>query len=279
MINNKAANVIEVTEVSKTFQVGIQEVQVLKNVTFNVGEGDFVIIFGPSGSGKSTILHTLLGLEPPSTGSIKFLGEAIYENTDEDYRSEFRKQHIGMVYQQPNWVKSLTVKENVAFPLLLLGQEQELAYAKAIELLKTVELIEWAEYRPTELSGGQQQRVALARALVNDPQIIIADEPTGNLDYENGQNIMQLFYDLNHKQGKTVIMVTHDLEYLPYSNTAVHIFDGTVDGVYQGDKKKDLLSKVRFKRGADYEGTTGKKSDPTGTAPEALDITHEPEKA
>lgn len=276
---NKEKNIIEVKNLSKSFKVGIQDVDVLKNVNFEVEWEDFVIVFGPSGSGKSTILHTVLGLEPPTSGSVVFLGDDIYETSkNEDYRSAFRKKHIGMVYQQPNWVKSLSVKENVAFPLMLLGREREDAHVVALSKLKEIGLEEWAEFRPTELSGGQQQRVALARALINDPQVIIADEPTGNLDYENGQKIMQIFYDLNKKEKKTIIMVTHDLEYLPYSKTAVSVFDGTVDGVFKGKDKTKILDRVKTKRGHHVEAIKAdKKAQGSDSPPETLDIMHEPD--
>lgn len=243
--------IIEVREIGKTFSMAAQDVQILKSISFDVDWGDFMIIFGPSGSGKSTLLHTILGLEPPTTGSIRFLDEDIYYEKDEDARSDFRKKHIGMVYQQPNWIKALTVRENVAFPMFLLGGSRDTALDRADDLLSQLDLLQWAHYRPTELSGGQQQRVAVARALINNPQVIIADEPTGNLDFENGQKLMNMLFELNRDQEKTVIMVTHDLEYLPYSKTAVHIFDGGVDGIYSGDEKNNLLNKVHLKRRGD----------------------------
>lgn len=140
-----------------------------------------------------------------------------------------------MVYQQPNWIRSLTVLENVAFPLILLGIDKTESTKRAWEAIFNVGMREWTNYKPTELSGGQQQKVALARALVIDPEIIVADEPTGNLDYESGKNLMEMLVNLN-KQGRTIIMVTHDLEYLKYCNTAVRIKDGVIQGVYRGSE-------------------------------------------
>lgn len=241
--------VIQVQHLSKSFHIGIGDVPILKDISFEVHSEDFLIIFGPSGCGKSTLLHTMLGLEEPTRGNVVFLGKNLYDGITEDDRSDFRKNHVGMVYQQPNWIKSLTVLENVAFPFLLLGQDKNISLEKAQEILKTVEMTDWVGYIPTELSSGQQQRVALARALVTNPEVIIADEPTGNLDYESGQELMQLLTDLNKKQGKSVIMVTHDLEYLKYAKTAVRMFNGEVVGVYEEKDKDKLMSEIKSKRG------------------------------
>ncbi len=261
-----AEPIIEISGVKKSFTVGAQVVPVLKGVSANINMGDFVIIVGPSGCGKSTLLHIILGLEQPSEGTIVFLGENIYNNTTEDYRSDFRKKHIGMVYQQPNWVKSMTVAENVAFPMFLLGMEVEGALTRAKELLTQLRMGDWANYMPSELSGGQQQRVSLARALANNPEIIIADEPTGNLDYQTGQEVMQMLQELNTKQQKTVVMVTHDLEYLKYANTAIKIFDGEIDTIYTGDEINELFNNSKQKRGVG-QGI----SVQTRTSPEAKD--------
>jgi len=174
--------IISVSDISKHFRVGMQNVQILKKISFKIKTGDFCIIFGPSGCGKSTLLHTILGLEAPSAGAITFLSQNMYQNTSEDDRSEFRKVHIGMVYQQPNWIKSLTVLENIAFPLLLLGEERKQTLEKAKIILRTLEMTDWAGYNPTELSSGQQQRTALARALVKfNPDYRVALKKLGLL--------------------------------------------------------------------------------------------------
>ena len=276
MIQN---TIISVQHLSKSFPVGVQMVPVLKDVSFTVEPLDFLIIFGPSGCGKSTLLHTLIGLEPPTSGKVIFLGKDLYgekassikspvsrrenkknkipntkylmpdTNIGEDERSEFRKRHIGMVYQQPNWIRSLTVVENVAFPLLLLGQEREKSLAEAREMLAALEMSLWQDYLPSELSSGQQQRVALARALINSPKVIIADEPTGNLDYESGQELMELLVDLNKKQGHTIIMVTHDLEYLGFATKVIRMLDGRLVAFYEEKDKEKLMAEVKGKRG------------------------------
>ncbi len=244
--------IIRVENVCKSFRLEVQETQILKDISFTVEKNDFLIIFGPSGCGKSTLLHTMLGLEPPTSGDVYILEQNLYrDRTKEDERSDFRKRHIGMVYQQANWIRSLSVMENVAFPLTLLGTNKLDSARKAWEMLAKVSMQNWINHKPTELSGGQQQRVALARALINDPELIVADEPTGNLDYESGQELMQMLVDLSN-QGKTIVMVTHDLEYLRYCKTAVRIFDGKVVGIYKGEEKDNLLKgEIQTKRGSD----------------------------
>jgi len=239
----------QVQQVFKSYHVATTDVPVLKDITFNVRTGDFLVIFGPSGCGKSTLLHTMLGLEEPTKGKVLFLDKNLYNGVTEDERSDFRKQHAGMVYQQPNWIRSLSVLENVAFPLLLLGEEKVDAMKKAGQAIDMVEMQEWSSYIPTELSSGQQQRVSLARALVSNPDVIIADEPTGNLDYESGQELMQLLTSLNKKAKKTIVMVTHDLEYLSFAKTAVRMFNGEIVGVYGENDKDKLMSEIRGKRG------------------------------
>lgn len=242
-------SILKVENISKSFRVGGVDIPVLKNISFEIKSGEFVIIFGPSGCGKSTLLHALLGLEGPNSGLITFLGEDLYGLTTEDDRSQFRKIHIGMVYQQPNWIKALNVIDNLVFPQLLLGKTREQGLIKATELLETVGMLEWAHYIPSELSGGQQQRIALVRALVTDPEIIIADEPTGNLDFISGQKLMKLLQDMNTKQNKTIIMVTHDLEYLNYAKIAISIFDGEIVDIYDEKNKNKLTLDLKSKRG------------------------------
>lgn len=241
--------IIQVHALSKSFHVGKQDVPILKDISFEVDQNDFCVIFGPSGCGKSTLLHTILGLEAPSAGICVFLSKNLYEGMDEDQRSDFRKNHIGMVYQQPNWIKSLTVLENVAFPLILMGKPKGESLDKALTMLEVMGMREWSGYTPTELSSGQQQKVALARALVTNPEVIIADEPTGNLDFESGQELMQLLVKLNNEQAKTILMVTHDLEYLKFAKTVVKMFNGTIAGEYAEKDKETLLKDIKGKRG------------------------------
>ncbi len=222
-----ANSLISVRQVHKTFFVKAQNVVVLSDVSLEVATGEFLVIFGPSGCGKSTLLHILLGLEAPTRGTVTLLGKPIYQQLNEDQRAALRQEHIGMVYQQPNWIKALTVKENVMFALRLGGMKASKAASLALEALTLVGMNDWQDYIPTELSSGQQQKVALARAVVTNPDVIIADEPTGNLDFESGRELMKLLSAL-HKQGKTIIMVTHDLEYLTYAGRGLRMFNGAV---------------------------------------------------
>ena len=252
---DSSKNIIKVSNLSKSFTVGNQQVKVLKEINFEVKDNDFLIIFGPSGCGKSTLLHTILGLEMPSGGSVSFLGEDVYEpflgkSSSEDQRSEYRKLNIGMVYQQANWVRSLKVWENVAFPLLLRGVDSEIRHRNALTMLGEVGMSAWADYLPTQLSSGQQQKVALARAIISDPKLVIADEPTGNLDFESGKELMNILSDLNKTNKKTIIMVTHDLEYLKYAKTIIKMFDGQIVEKIKNKELKKLPSK-RDKGGLD----------------------------
>jgi putative ABC transport system ATP-binding protein len=257
MITSDIHNIIEVSGLEKTFFVKSQNVSVLTEINFKVGHGEFLVIFGPSGCGKSTLLHTVLGLEEPTKGVVKFMGTSLYEGMNEDTRSDFRKKHVGMVYQQPNWIKALTVKENVMFALRLNGVSERDASIRAGAVLEMVLMTAWQDYLPTELSSGQQQKVALARAIVTDPDILITDEPTGNLDFQSGQELMELLSLLN-KEGKTVIMVTHDLEYLSYATRALEMFDGRIvkETISPSNSLQNDAAKIKFKRGEHEEQPT-----------------------
>lgn len=243
--------VMSVEHVDKNYQVGTQEVKVLKDVSCEIREGEFFVIFGPSGSGKSTLLHTLLGLERPTRGRVMLL-EHDFSAMDQDQAAEFRKSRVGMVYQQPYWIKSLSVLENVAFPLFLLGETPSSAYNKASEMLEMVGMTEWKNYSPTELSAGQQQRISLSRALINNPVILVADEPTGNLDTQAGEELMQLLSHLNKTQGRTIVMVTHDLEYMKYATRMIRVVDGRVENEYSESEIKKMFKQLgRGKRGSE----------------------------
>jgi len=232
--------ILSLKNIHKSFLLGANETQIIKGAVFDVYKGDFMIIFGPSGCGKSTMLNVLLGLEPPTKGEVFFLGKNLYA-FDDDERAQIRKQKVGIVYQQSNWIKSLNVIENVYFPLTLRGLPEEDRKKRALETLKLVGMEQGALQNPAELSSGQQQRVSLARALISDPALIVADEPTGNLDSKASEDIMALFKQFN-EQGKTVIMVTHDLEYLKFASRSVNMADGVVLAEYKADdpRLKDL---------------------------------------
>lgn len=226
---------LEIENLTKSFPVGDGVVEVLKGINIRVDQGEFGIIFGPSGCGKSTLLHCLLGLEPPTSGAVKMEGQDIYSLT-EDQRSLYRRHKVSIIYQQPLWVSALNVIENVKFPLHLLDMPEDEIDKKAHEVLQHVGMEHWAEYVPTTLSSGQQQKISLARALMLDPLMIVADEPTGNLDTVSGQDLLNTFMGLVEK-GKTVVMVTHDLEYLKYATKIFHMVDGLVVEEYEPKKK------------------------------------------
>ena len=218
---------IQIDKLIKTFEVKSSKIPVLKDVTATIWEGEFVVVTGPSGCGKSTLLHVLLGLEPPTSGNVAFFGQDLYNHIDEDGRTEIRKKNVGMIYQQPNWIKALTVLENVMFALRINGETDEAARKKSQETLQMVWMLDWQDFMPTELSSGQQQKIALARAVITNPRVIIADEPTGNLDFKSGEEVMILLKKLNDA-GKTIIMVTHDLEYLTFASRSLIMFDGKI---------------------------------------------------
>ncbi|MDX9739324.1 MAG: ABC transporter ATP-binding protein [Candidatus Dojkabacteria bacterium] len=231
----KGQTILEGKQIYKFFKVGTGIVEVLKGIDITIKEGEFIILFGSSGCGKSTLLNTLLGLEIPSEGEVVFMGKSLY-SYDEDGRSDIRKSGVGLIYQQQNWIKSLNVLENVAFPLTLRGVLKEEREERAMELLKMVSMEDAATQAPTELSSGQQQKVSFARALITNPVLVVADEPTGNLDSVSGRELMQMFKDYNSK-GNTIIMVTHDLIFLTHATRSINMSDGLIVGEYlEGDK-------------------------------------------
>jgi putative ABC transport system ATP-binding protein len=241
-------NAVEVQNLSKSFQVASGSVQVLNNMTFNIVDGSFTVIFGPSGCGKSTLLHTILGLEKPTQGTVRVFGKDMYKDFDADSRADFRKNSIGMVYQQSHWVKSLDVEQNTALPLRLLGIDKDSRNIKAQNMLKAVNMLDWSHYHPSELSSGQQQKVSLSRALISNPQMIIADEPTGNLDFEAGEELILMLKKINQDQGKTIIMVTHDLDYLEHADTCIRLLNGEVQKIFSPQENPEELSNVNCKK-------------------------------
>lgn len=253
---------LKTVNVEKSFYVGLpSEVKILKGINFDVNKGDFVIIFGPSGCGKSTLLHTMLGLETPTSGSVLLEGGDFYSLT-EDKRATYRRHRVGIIYQQPLWISSLNIEENVIFTLRLLNLEDEQASARVDEVLSTVGMRDWKKYRPQELSSGQQQKVSLARALSINPILIVADEPTGNLDTVSGQQLVEQLTELN-KKGITIIMVTHDLEYLKYGNKIVHMIDGMVAEQYIGRPGQSFNRDVQGKKAEAKDGAiTANVRDP-----------------
>ena len=210
----------------KTYQIGEVEVEVLKGVNLTVAKGQFVAICGPSGSGKTTLLNIISGIDKPTRGKAIILGQDLTVQ-DEDFLAEFRCNNVGFVFQSYNLVSTLTVAENIAFPMEWSRKPEEEIEKRVAELLEIVGLRHRANHFSAQLSGGEQQRVAFARALANDPLLILADEPTGNLDAKNGQKITQILQMLKAK-GKTVIVATHDPEVMRLSDQLLCLEEGTL---------------------------------------------------
>jgi len=217
---------ITVRDLRKSYQMGRALVHAVNNVNLEVAPGTFTAVMGPSGSGKSTLLYLLGGLDRPSQGTILVNQQAV-ETLDENALAHYRRRTIGFIFQSFNLIPTLTALENVAFPMRFARVPRRQRQLRAFELLQRVGLADRVHHKPTELSGGQQQRVAIARALVNDPQLILADEPTGNLDTSSGNSIMQLLAEL-HGQGRTVLVVTHDPRMSAYTTHTVHMLDGRI---------------------------------------------------
>jgi len=225
---------LEIKNVSKTYGQGTAKVVALSNVSFVVDEGDFIAIIGPSGSGKSTLLNVIGGLDYPSSGEV-ILDEKRIDNLDENDFVDIRRNKIAYVFQQYHLLPSLTALENVMLPLVFcgLGKGEE----KGLEILREVGLGRRTEHKPSQLSGGEQQRVAIARALVNSPSLILADEPTGNMDQETGREILRLFQQLP-RDGRSIIMVTHNPEIAKQAKKIIVLQDGQiVNGVGQEEDK------------------------------------------
>ena len=220
----KAKAIIDLENVWKVYQIGDVKVEALRGVDVSAKLGDFVAITGPSGSGKSTMMNMVGALDVPTKGTISLDGKDISKMPESDL-AQIRGRKIGFVFQQFNLISTLTALENVMLPMEF--QDKEGVEKKAALALDRVGLKDRMNHKPKELSGGQQQRVAIARAIANDPEVILADEPTGNLDSKTGKEIMHLFQELN-KQGKTIILITHDLSLIKYSQTIIKLYDGKV---------------------------------------------------
>ena len=215
---------IELKNVHKVYPMGEVSVPALRGINLTIHPGEFVAIMGPSGSGKSTLMHLIGCLDLPSDGVVQLDGKDITE-LDEDTLAQIRGKKVGFVFQTFNLIPTLTAQENVELPLFFQGVPREKRRARAAELLRKVGLDGRLHHKPAQLSGGERQRVAIARALANDPEIILADEPTGNLDSESGKAILELLAQL-HREGKTIILVTHNPEAAAYAQRIVRIRDG-----------------------------------------------------
>jgi putative ABC transport system ATP-binding protein len=221
-----AKSVIDLKKVSKKYEMGEEEFYALKDISLKIGRGEFVAIIGPSGSGKSTLMHVIGLLDKPSSGEVFLEGEEVH-NLSEIKQAELRNKHIGFIFQVFNLLPRTSALENVEMPLIYSGISKSERDERALKALNIVGLGEKLQNKPSQLSGGQQQRVAIARALINNPSIILADEPTGNLDSKSGEEILSLLSKLN-KEGNTIVVVTHDLDIAKRAKRVITLRDGEI---------------------------------------------------
>ncbi|MFM2233250.1 MAG: hypothetical protein RJB31_1951 [Bacteroidota bacterium] len=231
-------SVIHLEEIKKSYIMGKQELQVLKGISLDILRNEYVALMGPSGSGKSTLMNILGCLDSPTSGKYILNGHDVSTMLDNNL-ADIRNKEIGFVFQQFNLLPRLSALENVALPLVYAGINKKTRLEMAHEVLRKVDLLERSHHKPNELSGGQCQRVAIARALVNNPSIILADEPTGNLDTKTSYEIMNIFSQI-HDEGNTVVLVTHEEDISNYAKRVIRLRDG----VLESDKRKDAASVV-----------------------------------
>lgn len=212
----------------KDFKLGKEDIHILKGIDLDIEQGEMVALLGPSGSGKSTFLNVLGGLVPPTSGDIMIRDYRISDMTENEL-CLFRREHLGFIFQSYNLISTMTAMENVALALTFAGVKKEIRQQRAQEALEVVGLVDRMGHKPSELSGGQQQRVSIARALVNYPEIILADEPTGNLDSKTSADIMEMITRLNREEKQTFVIVTHDPDTTKYCTKVIHMCDGLIE--------------------------------------------------
>jgi len=227
---------VELVDVERKYVMGETEVRALRGLSLKIDEGEFVALVGPSGSGKSTLMHLIGALDVPDEGRVLLDGKDISEYTESELAG-IRGEKVGFVFQTFNLIPTLNSLENVALPLTFQGVHRDERNERAADLLDMVGLGDRTGHKPAELSGGEQQRVAIARALINDPEILLADEPTGNLDSETGEEVMKLLEKLNRDRGMTVVIVTHNPKDAAHANRTINMIDGTLDKNGSGGDK------------------------------------------
>jgi putative ABC transport system ATP-binding protein len=240
-------NIVRVSKVTRTFQLGKTEVHALKGVDLTIAAGHYVSIMGPSGSGKSTLFNMIGGLDKPTSGKV-FIDEVDIAQLDAYELAWLRCRKIGYIFQTFNIIQVMTALENVTLPMIFAGVHNDAAVEKGIQLLKLVGLGDRFRHKPSELSGGQQQRVAVARALANDPAIILADEPTGNLDLTTGEEIISLLKSLSRERNVTIISATHDIKMLNVSDQVVWIRDGRIERIEDRDELSISVGQINTRK-------------------------------
>lgn len=218
------------TDISKIYRIGSEKVVALENISLEVPKGEICCILGTSGSGKSTLLNLMAGLERPTKGNIKIKGKNI-ERMSENSLAKFRQRYVGFVFQSYNLLAALTAQENVSMPLIFRGMGKKMRNEKAKKLLEQVGLGTHLKHKPNQMSGGQQQRVGIARAFIGNPEIIFADEPTGNLDSKTTVEVMKLITNIARENNQTLIIVTHDVNIAKYADRIVYILDGNIEKI------------------------------------------------
>ncbi|MBM3189098.1 MAG: ABC transporter ATP-binding protein [Chloroflexi bacterium] len=231
-----AKPLVRLIEVTRTYQIGARTFHALRNVSLDIEEREFVAIVGPSGSGKSTLLNVLTGIDKPTSGQV-WVGGVQVDALDENALARWRGENVGIVFQFFQLLPTLTVLENVALPRELRHLWRRADHSRAREILELVGMGDHADKLPSELSGGERQRAALARALMNDPPILVADEPTGNLDSATGEQIVRLLRE-QHREGKTIILVTHEAPLAEVATRQIRMLDGRIDGSSREDARK-----------------------------------------
>lgn len=243
--------VIQVRNLYKLYHLGEEVVKALNGVSFDINKGEFCAIVGTSGSGKSTLLNMLAGLEKPTKGQIVIAGEHI-EKKSENQLVKFRREHVGFIFQSYNLLGTMNALENVALPLNFQGMKPALRRAKAEKAIKLVGLEKYVKHKPNQMSGGQQQRIGIARALVLQPEIIFADEPTGNLDSRTSREIMELMQKVVRKKNQTLVMVTHDNYLANFADRIIHIKDGKIIKIDENHNPNGI-----YADGGESSGVTG----------------------
>ncbi len=229
---------IQISNLNKTYKIGSEKVVALDNVSLDIMQGEICCIIGTSGSGKSTLLNMIAGLEKPTSGTV-VINNTHVEKLNESKLAVFRQKNLGFIFQSYNLLPTMTATENVAMPLMFSSVKQSVRDKKAKEMLKKVGLEHRLTHKPTQMSGGQQQRVAIARAFVSEPCLILADEPTGNLDSSTTIEVMEMMVDMVRKNNQTMLIVTHEPELSVYADKVIHILDGKIDKITVNTKTQE----------------------------------------